>query len=153
MTEQKKKANSTITAFWDTSAIVPLCCFQNTSSSTKHTARTYGRQVVWWATSVEAIGALQRLQRQGYISEREVPHSYSRFTYLRSRWNEVQPTEQVKERAEQLLRMHRLRAADALQLSAALLWCNNRPRGHIFIAADNILLAAAQIEGFSVVKV
>ncbi len=150
MPEQKKQRQSTVTAFWDTSAIVPLCCFQNSSSKARHLARTYGRQVVWWVTPVEAISALQRLVREGHLSAQESAQSFTRLTYLRSRWHEVQPADQLRQQAEQLIRMHKLRAADALQLSAAMLWCNNHTREHAFIAADTDLLAAAQIEGFAV---
>jgi predicted nucleic acid-binding protein len=149
MPERKKRQESVITAFWDTSAIVPLCCFQNSSSKARQLARTYGRQIVWWATPIEAVSALQRLVREGHISPRDSAQSYARLLYLRNHWNEIQPTDQVRAKAEQLLRMHKLRAADALQLSAALVWCNNHPRQHTFIAADDALLNAAQIEGFA----
>jgi len=53
--------------------------------------------------------------------------AFARLDYMRSRWNEVQPTEEVRERAERLLRIHKLRAADALQLAAALVWCDGAP--------------------------
>jgi len=152
MPEQKKRRQSIVTAFWDTSAIVPLCCFQNVSSKARQAARTYNRQVVWWVTPVEVKSAFQRLVREGNISPQEIVQSNTRLAYLRDRWNEIQPTEQLRERAEQLLRMHKLRAADALQLAAALLWCNDRPRDHVFIAADAVLIDAANIEGFVVVE-
>ncbi len=152
MPEKKKQLQSVLTAFWDTSAIVPLCCFQKTSSKARQIARTYGKQVVWWTTPIEAISALNRLMREGHISSQESAQSYARLEYLRDRWSEIQPTDLLREQAERLLRMHKLRAADALQLAAALTWCSNSPRKHAFIAADIILLEAAQIEGFSVLE-
>jgi uncharacterized protein len=148
--EQKKHSSSLKGAYWDTSAIVPLCCFQNATTKARQLMRMHGKQVVWWATSTEIISALQRLMRDGHISQQESAKSYAWFTYLRNCWNEIQPSDQVRTQAEQLLRMHRLRAADALQLSAALSWCNNYPRDRVFIAADGALLDAAQIEGFTV---
>jgi len=48
---------------------------------------------------------------------------------------------------------HRLRAADALQLAAALVWCSNRPRGRAFLVADGALSDAAEAEGFAVIRV
>jgi hypothetical protein len=73
---------------------------------------------------------------------------HTRLAYLRNRWSEIQPTESLKSQAQLLLRLHKLRAADALQLAAALAWCKNNPREHAFIAADEALLEAAAIEGF-----
>jgi len=71
---------------------------------------------------------------------------------LKRRWSEVQPIEKVRETAERLLGVHKLRAADALQLAAALVWCNQRPRGRTFIAADGDLARAAEAEGFTVIR-
>jgi hypothetical protein len=45
-----------------------------------------------------------------------------------------------------------LRAADALQLAAALIWCNRHPRGKTFISGDERLLEAAEKEGFNVIR-
>jgi predicted nucleic acid-binding protein len=62
------------------------------------------------------------------------------------------PTEEVRERAERLLRIHRLRAADALQLAAALVWCEDRPRGRALIGDDGNLSEAARGEGFTIIR-
>ena len=71
---------------------------------------------------------------------------------MRNRWNEVQPTEEVRNRAERLLRIHKLRAADALQLAAALVWCGDRPAGRVLIGADGNLSEAAAAESFTVIR-
>lgn len=138
------------TAFWDTSAVVPLCCYQSSSTKARQAARTFARQVVWWITPIEAISAFQRLIRENNISPQEAIQCQMRLSYLRDRWNEIQPREEIRNQAERLLRMHRLQAADSLQLAAALAWCNNRPRGQSFIVSDGVLAAAAQMEGFDV---
>ncbi|HEY9786463.1 MAG TPA: type II toxin-antitoxin system VapC family toxin [Candidatus Obscuribacterales bacterium] len=151
MTERRKTA-PILTAFWDTSAIVPLCCFQPTSSKARQLARSYGRLVVWWVTPVETVSALQRLLRDGHVTSFELTQSLTRLDYLRTRWNEVQPSEDLRDRAQRLLRTHKLRAADALQLSAALSWCDNRPRERVFITADEMLALAAEVEGFRVLN-
>jgi len=65
-------------------------------------------------------------------------------------WMEVEPTETVRERALRLLRVHPLRAADALQLSAALVACSEQPRGCVFYSGDLRLKEAAIAEGFIV---
>lgn len=46
--------------------------------------------------------------------------------------------------------MHALRSADALQLAAALVACDERPRGETFVSLDERLRNAAQREGFTV---
>lgn len=147
------KQRPPLTAFWDTSALVPLCCFQPQSSYARQAARTYSRQVVWWGTIIEAVSSLNRLSREGVVTADESRQAFARLEYLRDRWNEIQPTEGVRERAERLLRIHKLRAADALQLAAALVWCEDHPRGRSLIAADGNLSEAASAEGFTLVQV
>jgi predicted nucleic acid-binding protein len=141
-----------MTAFWDTSALVPLCCFQPQSTQARHAARTYNRQVVWWGTVIEAVSSLNRLTREGTFNTKESSQAFARLDYLRGRWNEVQPTEEVRDRAERLLRIHKLRAADALQLAAALVWCGDHPQGRALIGADGNLSDAAGAEGFTVIR-
>ena len=51
------KATATGVAFWDTSAIVPLCFFQRQSAQANQTLRSYRKQITWWATAVEAISS------------------------------------------------------------------------------------------------
>jgi hypothetical protein len=41
-----------------------------------------------------------------------------------------------------------LRAADALQLAAALNWCEDAPQGRVFLAVDQKLREAAVLSGF-----
>ena len=151
-TKRGGKPRAVMTAFWDTSALVPLCCFQPQSAQARQVARTYSRQVVWWGTVIEAVSSLNRLIREGTLNPKESGQAFARLDYLRGRWNEVQPTEEVRDRAERLLRIHKLRAADALQLAAALVWCGDRPQGRTLIGADSYLSEAAGAEGFTVVR-
>src|SRR5712691_4568904 len=150
-TKQRKGAAGK--AFWDTSAIVPLCCFQRQSAHARQMVRLYDQQVVWWTTPVEAVSSLTRLGRNGQLTTQEIGQAFARLDYMRTRWHEIQPAEQVRSQAERLLKVHRLRAGDAFQLAAALLWCNYEPRKRPFICADDVLSNAAAAEGFLVVKV
>jgi hypothetical protein len=139
-------------AFWDTSAIVPLCCLQAASAQARHAARVYAIQVVWWGTSVEAISSFNRLIREGYLSTPDSQQAFTRLNHLRQYWNAIQPSDGLRDLAEHLLGKHKLRAGDALQLASALVWCTGYPKGHCFIGGDNDLLDAADIEGFTVVR-
>ena len=145
-------ASASLTAFWDTSGVVPLCTHQIQSAPARQAARVYSRQVVWWATPVEAISAFHRLTRDAAIDRSELRHSLARLDYLRERWSEIQPTEELRDRAEHLLATHKLCAADALQLSAALAWSGNHTRGRFFIGSDGVLADAAEAEGFTVIR-
>ena len=62
----------------------------------------------------------------------------------------VAPTLRVRERAGRLVAAHPLRAGDALQLAAALVWCNDAPQGDAFVCLDGPLREAARREGFTV---
>lgn len=66
---------------------------------------------------------------------------------------EVSDLDAAKMRARRLLEAHPLRAADALQLAAALVGVFDRPEGFEFVAFDDILASAAEREGFSVLGV
>lgn len=147
------KAAAPVTAFWDTSAIVPLCFFQPQSTQANQSLRMYRRQITWWATGVEAVSALNRLQREEVLTREQKQHALIRLNVLRAAWNEIQPSTELRDGAERLLGLHKLRAADALQLSAALTWCRNRTHARPFVVSDDNLADAAEAEGFMVVRV
>ncbi len=63
---------------------------------------------------------------------------------------EIMPLEGVREHALRLVSAHRLRAADALQLGAALVWRHQLGGGTSFVCLDDRLRLAATIEGFVV---
>lgn len=101
---------------------------------------------------VETVSALNRLARNGNLTGAGSKQAFRRLEFMRYEWNEVQPSELVREQAERLLGIHELRAADALQLSAALAWCSHHPRGRYLVGADNRLSDAAEAQGFTVIR-
>jgi hypothetical protein len=60
----------------------------------------------------------------------------------------VEPTDEIRETARRLLRVHALRAADALQLAAAFVAAERRPPTMTFVTLDERLRTAAAREGF-----
>lgn len=155
MKTKPKRQSATKTllmAFWDTSGLVPLCCLQSASAQARQAGRIYAQQVVWWATPVEAASAFNRLIRESVLSSSDGQQAFANLEYLRRRWDIVPPADEVRDLAEGILKAHKLRAADALQLGAALFWCSGHPRGRCFIGADDLLLDAAEAEGFTVVR-
>ena len=134
-------------AFWDTSSLVPLCISQRPSASTKSLISSY-RLVVWWCTPVEMRGAFSRLLRTGELTHAEHRRANKALELLRLSWREMEPTRKLRTQAEALLNLFPLKAADSLQLAAALAWCLDRPQGRPFISGDKQLLTAATHLGF-----
>jgi uncharacterized protein len=136
--------------FWDSSAIIPLCLKEPTTEETKNLAKADGDIVVWWTTRVECMSALARRYREGALPSHAEQKAKTVLSALAGVWSEVQPSELVRQRAERLLMVHPLRAADALQLAAALLWAEGAAAGSEFVCLDQNLREAAIREGFTV---
>lgn len=136
--------------FWDASAIVPLCVPMENPGPSRRLMRQHA-PVVWWGTQVEVAGSFCRLKRQQALSQEQYEAAGRRLALLRKSWREMQPTNRLRELAETCLNRHPLRAADAFQLAAALVWCNEKPRNRAFICRDNRLTEAARREGFTAI--
>jgi predicted nucleic acid-binding protein len=137
-------------AFWDASAIVPLCCSQAATSRSRKLLREAGRMVVWWGTPVEARSAFARLTRDGALTDAERVRAVKLLDQLRPSWDEIQPSARARAIAEELPDRHAVRALDAMQLAAALVWCRERPNRRPFICFDERLSSAAAAVGFTV---
>jgi predicted nucleic acid-binding protein len=136
--------------FWDTSAIVPLCVREPATAAGRELARADPAIVVWWATRIECISALQRRLREGRIASQVEAQARRALMALAAEWSEVLPTEDLRRRAERLLAVHALRAADAVQLAAALIWSQGETASRSFVSHDDRLREAASREGFEV---
>lgn len=139
-------------AFWDASAILPLCLHQPATGSLRRLVHRHGRLVVWWGMPVEIRSGLARLVRERLMAEEGHLHALTRLSILRRGWAEVQPTERVRHLAEAIPEQYHLRAADALQLAAALIWCDERPQKRPFVCFDRRLAAAAARAGFDLIS-
>lgn len=73
-----------------------------------------------------------------------------RLDSLAEAWNEVQPTAALRAAARRLLRVHSLRATDALQLAAAIIAAEGMPASLPIVTLDERLAIAARREGFAV---
>lgn len=97
--------------------------------------------------------AFERLLRMGQLTTPEHAAAGARLEKLRRGWRELQPSEALRSQAETLLINHHLKAADALQLAAAWVWCSGTPQTYMFLSADTQLLKAAHQIGFQIVPV
>lgn len=104
--------------------------------------------VAWWGSAIECASAIARLHRDGHLSDKQEHTARELLAALRQSWFEIQPGEGVREQALRLLRFHPLRAADALQLAAALEWSGSHATG-VFMTFDDRLRSAAAREGFT----
>lgn len=139
--------------FWDSSAIVPLLLNEAGSGQAQAALREDQDMVVWWGAPVEVLSALARAERERAVRSSDVDLARRALEDLGERWNEVLPSDEVRERAGVGLLRHPLRAGDALQLGAALTWARGRPRAHRFLSFDERLAEAARQEGFDVLNV
>jgi len=134
--------------FWDASALVPLCVSQPNTARSLGLLRRF-RVVVWWATPIEMTSALTRLLREGGISTGDYAKARLQAERHGSQWRVVAPTAQVAAEARAALERFPLRAADAMQLAAALSWCGGKARGRLFVTFDSKLGQAAELAGFT----
>jgi len=67
---------------------------------------------------------------------------------LADEWTVIQPSNALRSNAMELVDRYDLKDADAMQLAAALYWCEDSPRGEIFLTADRRLREAAVLSGF-----
>jgi predicted nucleic acid-binding protein len=136
--------------FWDTSAIIPLWIAEQSSTRAKSWYRNDPNVIVWTLTRVEVFSALARRRR-------EAPGAASRLLTVRrefirawEQWSEVTAIEIVRRHAERIVESYPLRAADALQIGAAVIAAEDNPAALEFVTFDENLAHAAEREGFRV---
>ena len=135
--------------FWDSSAVVPLLVEQEPSSRVAAWIAS-DAIVLWNLTPVEVVSALRRLAREEVLEEEIVRLAEARMHEMVRTCHVVIDLEPIKTLATRLLRLHPLRAFDALQLGAALHWAEGHPQGRTLHTLDSRLALAAQREGFLV---
>jgi hypothetical protein len=135
-------------AFWDSSALIPLCVSQPQTATARLLYESY-RIVTWRGTQVEIMSGLTRLDRTGEITHDRFLIGKQIAKEIMRDWISVDSIESIAGSACLLLELYPLRAADALQLAAALAWCEGRPRGNVFLTFDKRLGEAAKLAGFT----
>jgi len=135
--------------FWDTSGLVPLLLEQEATREIEGFLAQDPDIAAWWGTSVECRSAAARLRREERLTVGEEEKVLELLDALRASWLEVLPSDEVRNTAHRLLRVHVLTAADALQLAAAVVWAGSSDRPE-FVTYDERLALAARLEGFRV---
>lgn len=138
--------------FWDASAVVPLLIQQQ---RTAFATRLWGADpevAVWWGTRVECHSAIARTLRQHAIDRAGAAHGIERLSRIEAQWLEIEPSVALRDEACRLLRAHPLRAADALQLAAALRLAGEIGEQVTMICFDTRLAEAARLEQLPIVE-
>jgi uncharacterized protein len=133
--------------YWDTSALVPLVVAEPETERMRALLDEDHDVVTWALTSVEFASAIERRARQGELSPVERRHALARLRQLAGVWDEITSVEVVRRRALAVLARHELRAADAVQLGAALAIADERGEPLGFVCLDARLADAADREG------
>jgi predicted nucleic acid-binding protein len=136
-----------IPAFWDASALVPLCVRQGITPRAIALYKIHDA-AVWWATPVEIASALARLLRMKQLDSSDWTKARKLAKRLADSWSVIQPSDALRARSIQLVERYDLRAADSFQLAAALEWCEDAPQGRVFLTTDQKLREAALLSGF-----
>ena len=139
--------------FWDSSAIVPLLLDEERSRSVSAEYRRDPEMVAWWGTSIECVSAIARRERDGLNDGRTTSAAIERLDLLAAAWLEMQPSAPIRRTAIRLIRVHPLRAGDALQLAAALTAGEGDPSSLPFVTLDDRLAQAAAREGFPIADI
>ncbi len=138
-------------AFWDTSAIVPLCVLQDATPAARRAHDRFTHKAIWWGTPVEVRSSFARLRRLGDLNAEAFAVAVTKWTGIAKRVRQVPAIQDVLSIALELPDRHGIRAMDAFQLAAAIVWCNERPRNRPFVCADKRLGDVAGDGGFDVV--
>jgi len=139
--------------FWDASAIVPLVLTEPTTKAVRTLAEKDPTMIVWWATEVECASAIARLECDDALDDAAATQAFQRLRQLAQTWHEVDASDPIREAAVRFLRVHPLRAADALQLAAAFIAAERRPSSLEVVTLDERLAGAARKEGFAVIAI
>ncbi len=93
---------------------------------------------------------ISRLRREGLHTEESEQETRAVLDDLAVEWTEMDPEDDMRLLASLLSKDHPLKSADALQLAAALRWCEGDTSGTGFVCLDNRLRQTARDEGFDV---
>jgi len=134
-------------AFWDSSALIPLCVRQELTPRAIALYEIHDA-AVWWSTPVEIASGLARLLRMKQLDSGDWTKARKLVRRLADSWSVIEPSDALRARSIQLVDRYDLRAADSFQLAAALEWCEDVPQGRVFLTTDRKLREAALLSGF-----
>ncbi|MGQ0643154.1 MAG: type II toxin-antitoxin system VapC family toxin [Gemmatimonadaceae bacterium] len=136
--------------YWDASALIPLIVAETTSARLEDLMREDPAAVTWCGSAIECTSALARLERDGALGAADVRAAIERLRQAMLGWIEVPASTDVRDQAMRLLRVHKLRAADAIQIAAAIVAADYHASALEFVTLDGRQGEVAEREGFRV---
>jgi predicted nucleic acid-binding protein len=136
--------------FWDASAITPLIVRDRFSDTSRSLHADDYTMTVWCLSEVEVWSAISRKRHDGVIRSPDIRAARDELKRLADSWIEVTDVPAVIRRARRLLEVHRIGAADALQLAAALYAVGDAPERTEVVTFDERLADCAEREGFRI---
>ena len=139
--------------FWDASALVPIFIKEDSTAEVQRWHAADPGMTTWMMTRIEVVSAVAKRNRE----QPELAALWSRairdVNEIASRWIEISDAVATRRHAERIILDHPLRAADALQLGAALVAAAGDPQSLEFVTLDRKLGEAARREGFPILGV
>ena len=130
--------------------MIPLIFEEPTSLALNELLAEDTSVAVWWGTWIECSVTVSRLRREKKLDENGQEETRAALDDLAADWLEIEPANELRLLAMLVSKAHPLKAADCLQLSAALRWCEGGTEGTGFMCLDSRLRQAARGEGFDV---
>lgn len=134
--------------FWDSSAVMALLVLEPQTARMTELLQEDQAMAVWWSCRIECTSGIRRRERAGTMNSEISAKSLLRLDAIAGGWSEILPGNRLRSHAERLLATHPLRAADALQLAAAIEWRRDPGAKPDFVCLDDRLTDAASREGF-----
>ena len=91
-----------VPAFWDTSALIPLCVRQGITPRAIALYKLHDA-VVWWATPVEIASAFARLVRMKRLDPSDWTKARKLAKRLADSWSVIQPSDALRAKSAQLV--------------------------------------------------
>ncbi len=105
-------------AFFDTSALVPLCVNETTSAAAGRVWKRSTERIIWCETPVELESAIARLLREKELDTIEFNKAKKRLERLETNWKIIEHNSRIIELARAFPYKYQLKAGDSLQLAA-----------------------------------
>jgi len=139
--------------FWDASALVPTFVEESSTTKVQSWQAADPWITTWIMTRVEVISAIARKKREQPEKAAFWNRAILGVNEMSLRWNEIWDADATRRYAERIVIDYPLRAADALQLGAALVAADGEPQSLEVVTLDRRLAEAARREGFPVLGV
>ena len=138
--------------FWDASALVPTF-LDEVSTKQVRSWQASDPGVTMMMTVIEVMSAIARKQRERPELAELCKQAIFDVRDAAVTWVQIEDAAAARHHAERIIMNYPLRAADALQLGAALVAADGDPHSLELVTLDGRLAEAARREGFPVLGV